>query len=129
MTEVIQSKTQDWPDGCTWEVVQFINDEFKVVDGDAKEEKMNKLNKILMEITKDPENLFNKIRTVNAIYLTTTPRITNDKKVLHAIAKLPKQIYETNTNQIKLDWKIECLKKGVTEKLQFNYLIHKTNKY
>ena len=25
MTEVIQSKTTDWPDGRTWEVVKFIN--------------------------------------------------------------------------------------------------------
>ena len=129
MTEVQESKTTDWPDGCTWVVVQFNNDKFKAVDNDAKEQKMNKLNKITMEVTKDPENLFNKIRTVNAIYLTTTLRMTNEEKVLHAIAKLPKQIYETTVKQIKSEWEIDCIKKGVTEELPFNYLVCKINKY
>ena len=86
MTEVMESKTIDWPYGCTWIVVQFINDKYKAIDGDAEEDKMNKLNEISMEVTKDPENLFNQIRTVNAIYLTTTLRMTNEEKFLHTIA-------------------------------------------
>ena len=71
MSQIIKLKNTNWPDGQSWEVIKFINKEFKSANKAAEEKKMKALAEITMGLNNDPQNLFDKIDLIDATYLST----------------------------------------------------------
>ena len=114
------SKTRygDWPNGRAWDVVKFINQEFKSSNESAEEKKMQSLAEITMGFTDNPQDLFDKIDIVDVTYLSTKLKMDDKEKLLHCKSKLPKQLYGDTIRQSKSDWK---QKPGNTDTTPMDY--------
>ena len=126
MSKIRKSRYGDWPDGRAWDVVKFINQEFKASTEIAEEEKIQSLAEITMGFSDDPQDLFDKIDTVDATYLSTKLKMDDKEKLLQCTLKLPKQLYGDAIRQCKADWKQEA-GNTITTPLDYDYFVWKIN--
>ena len=104
MSRILRSKNLDWPDGRSWDIVKFINKEFKSANQAAEEKKMKSLAEITMGLTDDPQDLFDKIDTIDATYLSTSLKMDDKEKLLQCTSKLPKQLYGDAIRSCNTNW-------------------------
>ena len=79
MTMPLNFKTEEWPSGHAWEIVQELHDEFAPTGMMGQAERQRELEAIHMKRTANPKILFSQITTIENKYRERTSALTKNK--------------------------------------------------
>ena len=87
---IMESQTDDWPDGQTWTVMKKLQEKHLPSDTMAMVDERIALNSIKMKKGEDPSKLFERIKAVETKYNAKARKISETDKIAVVISQAPR---------------------------------------
>jgi hypothetical protein len=121
MNRVSESKTEDFPSGLAYKIVQGLIERYRPSDRLSKLEALKELDSIEMESDEEPDDLFNKIAALKQRYKKS--RMDDANYVNHVIKIVPKKYNSMIAVEIKTlgdQVKLEDIQKAMKTSYRMN---------